>query len=54
MNLPKARFRARAKGDAWTPPTINWWNSLSQEVEMATNIDDFKGALDNFMEVWGL
>ena len=49
MKLICGRFRTNKRKD-FTQHIVKLWNSLTQDVVMATNMDDFEMGLDKFLE----
>ena len=49
MKLVGGRSRTNKRKDFFTQRIIKLWNSLTQDVVMATNLDDFKRGLDKFL-----
>ena len=50
MKLMGGRSRTNQRKDFFTQPTVRLWNSLPQDVVMATNLDGFKRGLEKFLE----
>ena len=50
MKLTGGRYRTDNRKYFFRQRIVNLWNSLSQDVVMATNLDGFKRGLDKFLE----
>ena len=50
MKLIGGRSRANKRKDFFTQRRVNLWNSLPQDVVMATHLDGFKRGLEEFLE----
>ena len=50
MKLTGSRFRTSKRQYFFTQRAIKMWNSLPEDVLMATGIDSFRRGLDSFME----
>ena len=51
MMLIGGRSRTNKRTDFFTQRIVKLWNSLPQDLEMATNLDGFQRGLDIFLEV---
>ena len=50
MKLIGGRSRTNIRKDLFTQHIVKLWNSLPQDVGMATHLDGFKRGLDTFLE----
>ena len=50
MELIGGRFRTAKMKDFFTQHIVKLWNSLPEDVVMATNLDSFQRELDKFLE----
>ena len=50
MKLFGGRFRSDNRKCSFTHVIVKLWNSLPQDVAMATNLDDFKRGVGKFLE----
>ena len=50
MKLMGGRFRTHQREDFFIQCSVNLWNSLPQDVAMATHLDGFKRGLDTYLE----
>ena len=50
IKLNGGRFRTNKRKDVFTQHIAKLWNSLPQDVVMATHLDGFKRGLDKLLE----